>query len=95
MEIETKTNGGEKEKNRSQKQQTEKEREKGRKEVRTRGREEGRKRKKKLAGDYAVRFQWTKHARKCAHGWQEEERGKKPYAFVVCLSPFLSPGNNR
>lgn len=81
----------EKKKKTSQKEQ--REREKGRKGVRKTGREEGRKRKKKLAGD-AVRFQRTKPARKCACDWQKG-RGKKPFAFVACLSPFLSPGNNR
>lgn len=71
MEIETKTNGEEKEKIRGSRRHT----------------DGGREGEKKLEAD-AERFQWNKHAKKCAPGWQGEEKGKKLYTFEVCLSRF-------
>lgn len=78
MEIETKTNGGEKEKNKG---------------IRDIGMEGGRKEKsqKQMQRD----SKGTCNAKKCASGWQGEEKGKKPYTFEVCLSLFLRPGKNR
>lgn len=76
MGVETKTEGGEKEKNRGSQRHMEG------------GKEGDRERAKRLEAD-AERFQWSKHAKKCAVSWQGEERGKKPYTFEVCLSHSL------